>query len=194
MPTSKRTSDKLLEVADTLNQQTAPVSLQQLTSMLGLRAVGGVLVLLSILAIIPGVAIVAGILIVILGYQSLSTQQIRLPNYLTSKTIDSKALTEKLILLANYTKFIEKYAHPRLNWLCLPPASRVFAILIMILGICILIPLPMTNFIPAISLFGIAIGLMEKDGVILLISSFIALLSFWATIAVVQWFIRHFSE
>jgi|GEM_PF-2743873 len=184
------TSSKLIEVSKSIQHHGKEITIGELTKLFGLRAIGGSLAILSLLAIFPGISIIAGSLIMILGWQSFNAQKLVLPRRILAKSFDSEATAKKLELLASYAEVVERYTRPRLSWLCYPPYSRVISLLIVLLGICIFIPLPMTNFIPALAILGFAIAFIERDGLLLSISFGISLIAITTCIVIVKTFIN----
>ena len=58
----------------------------------------------------------------------------------------------------------EKNVRPRWQWATTPLAKRILGAFIVLLACTIALPIPMTNMPPAIAIFLIALGLVERDG------------------------------
>lgn len=185
-----RTSTKLREVASIAEQRDEDISVGELSKLFGTRAIGGGLIILSLIAIIPGVSIIAGLLIVIVGAQTFGGERLKLPKAFTRKTFSSKQISKKLNTLAGYSETLEKRVKPRLSALCYPPFIKPLAVLIMLLGFCISIPLPLTNFLPAIAILVFSIALVERDGLLFLFAVGISILALITT----YWVIASFIE
>ncbi|PTE19558.1 ABC transporter permease, partial [Cereibacter changlensis JA139] len=66
---------------------------------------------------------------------------------------------------------------PRLAPLTAPAAERVLGALCLVLSIVLLLPIPLGNMLPAVAICGIAMGILERDGLWIAFGLAVALLS-----------------
>ena len=97
----------------------------------------------------------------------------KLPKIIANRSIKRITLANIVEKISPYLKKIEKLVKPRLSFLASGACERVIGFLIFLLSISILIPLPLTSFIPALGIFIISFGLIGRDGVMILIGIFI---------------------
>lgn len=134
---------------------------------------------------IPGLSMPFGLAIAFIGLRMMFGKRIWLPRKLLSKKITPetlKKITDKAIVLL---KKMKPWIRPRLIWIAQSSWMEKFnGFLILILGFFLALPLPipLTNLIAAWSIFFIALGILEDDGVFILIGYAI---SFMAALALI---------
>lgn len=130
---------------------------------------------------IPGLSTPFGLIIAFIGLRMAFGKRLWMPKWVLEQTIASDTLqkiTEKTLWLV---RKMRRWIHPRLTWLCHYPASQVAnGLLISILGLILSLPLPIpfSNLIAAWSIFFIGLGLLEDNGVFVLIGYAISLFTF----------------
>ncbi len=175
--TAPKTSALLRDILIALEGETT--TLEQVLVSLGRRSFGGVLVMLSALAIIPGVSVITGLLIMIVGIQMLlGAPYPGLPAFIRGMELDTENLRRFGDRVAQQIEWIERSVRPRWQLLTDPPIARLIALSVVILGAVMMIPLPLTNLGPAIAILVIAIGQLERDGVVIVAGLLIGLLAF----------------
>lgn len=135
---------------------------------------------------IPGLSTPFGLAIAFLGLRMAFGKHVWLPKMALSYTITKQTLqkiTSKILLLVRKMK---RFSHPRLNWLCHSSFMEIInSLTIFILGIFLALPLPipLTNLTAAWSIFLIALGVLQDDGIFVLVgyvASFLTILFFVA--------------
>lgn len=97
-----------------------------------------------------------------------------LPAKIRHATI-SRSECLKIIKIAKpYLAKMEHLTKPRLMILSHTLAERVFGLISLLLGILIALPIPMGNFLGGLCLMILAIGLIERDGYLLLLSAILS--------------------
>lgn len=100
-----------------------------------------------------------------------------LPQFFSQKTIKRSLIAGALEKSAKFFQLFEKIIRPRCIFVMQFGFIRLSGILAAIMAIIMIIPIPLTNTLPAMIIFLIGVGLMEKDGLILscsLIASVVA--------------------
>ena len=102
-----------------------------------------------------------------------------LPDWIRKKKFSPAKMSQMTPKLVRLTGFIERFTKPRLVALARSRAlSIVLGILIFALACSMLLPIPGTNTAPAFGIFLIGFGLLEDDGVAILLgilAGFVAL-------------------
>lgn len=129
---------------------------------------------------IPGFSTPFGLAIAFIGLRMSFGKKMWLPKTLLEKTIPSETLTlitEKALLTIGRMK---PWVHPRFHWLCHSwLMEKLNGITISLLGILLALPLPipLSNLTSAWSILLISFGILEDDGVFVLIGYVVALLT-----------------
>ncbi len=153
-----------------------PLALSEIFRILSGRGHPLVLVVLSLPFCqpiqIPGLSIPFGLAIAWIGLRLIFGKKIWMPKKILAIKISPKTIqkiTKKTLLLL---KKIKPLIHPRLVWICNSPFMvRGNGVIIFILGIVLSLPLPipLSNFSSAWSIFLISLGIVEDDGLCILI-------------------------
>jgi hypothetical protein len=174
-PTARPTrhlSAELLELSQTLGDQ--HLTLRELMERLEGRVYTLLLVLLSLpfcLPVsIPGLSTPFGVVIVLLGARFALRQQPWLPKRLLDMRVPAKFVPNVIGVGGKLLRQIERLLHPRLPQLFEQPSVYALAgATVCACGALLLLPLPIpfTNFFPAITIVLIALAVSERDGVML---------------------------
>lgn len=141
---------------------------------------------------IPGLSTPFGLAIAFLGLKMTFGKYAWLPKSLLAKKVSPhtlKKITNKLLWIV---RKVRRWTFPRLSWLFQNPVSETFnGLLITLLGVCLALPLPIpfSNLVVAWAIFLLALGVLEEDGLLVLIgylASIIAL-GFFIVIVVLNW-------
>lgn len=137
---------------------------------------------------LPGLSIPFGLAIAVAGLKMAFGKYIWLPKRLLAKNVSEHSLqkiTEKVLWLMTKMK---RWVYPRLVGFCNLPCFQIFnGIVIAILGICLAMPLPIpfSNLLAAWSILFIGLGLIEDDGLFILLGYLLSLFTFVFFVATV---------
>jgi hypothetical protein len=70
---------------------------------------------------------------------------------------------------------LERVLQPRLGWIFQRSSERLIGVLLFLVAIALFLPIPLSGFIAAFSLFITGVGLSERDGLITLLGLAIGL-------------------
>ncbi|HVR81352.1 MAG TPA: exopolysaccharide biosynthesis protein [Luteimonas sp.] len=148
--------------------------LRDLLAGLGRRAFGMLLFLATLPAFIPipiGGA-VSGPLVVLIGAQLLiSMRRPWLPKFLAKRGPHRHALARFDRRISPLLARLEKLVRPRLPALLDHRAASMFTgLLLVLLGVLLLLPIPLTNYLFGGLLLLFALALLERDGVLMLVA------------------------
>jgi hypothetical protein len=126
----------------------------------------------------PGFPSICGLPIFLLSFQMmLAKKTIMLPKFVKEYRIKLDLIRLIISKSLGVFKFISKIIKPnRFAILTINPLAPFYGFLFFIFSICILIPLPGTNFIPAVGIFLACLGLLFKDGFLALVGSVVGIL------------------
>ncbi|MGR3511565.1 MAG: exopolysaccharide biosynthesis protein [Paracoccaceae bacterium] len=68
---------------------------------------------------------------------------------------------------------IEALSRPRLTMLTRPPLDRIVGLALVLFSASILVPLPGTNTVPGFAVVLVAMGLLQRDGILVLVGSIV---------------------
>ena len=140
------------------------------------QSFGLIMLLLAIVAIAPGISIVGGLLLLIPAFQMIAGRAAPVfPRWITDRPLPTKHLGAVVQRAISVLKYLEKVVRPRCPT---PPdlTKRVVGIFVLLLSArLLLMPIPLSNILPAILIALISLGYLEEDGVLLWISLLAAL-------------------
>lgn len=122
---------------------------------------------------LPGLSTIFGLVIVLIGISIIVGKHVMLPKAFLKRKVSHKAI-EKIAKTALWlVKKIKPLLHRRLELFIFQPAFRILnGVIIALLGFFLAIPLPipLTNLIPGWIIFMMSLGLLEDDGLIMVIA------------------------
>lgn len=175
----RRTSDVIRQFVASLDGPNSSVTVSEIVAALRHRSYGGLILILAVVALVPGISIVGGLMIIVPAAQMmLGWPYPKLPGRLGRTRLRVERLRGAVTRMLPIILYIERFVRPRWVWATRPPAENFIGALTIVLAIVLFIPLPFTNFTPAVAMIVISLGFLERDGVIVtigLVTSVIAL-------------------
>lgn len=167
-----RTSELLDQLA--AQAETAPLPLHDVLEQFSRRAFGLLLLLVTLPAFLPlpaGAGAISGPLAALLGAQLLfGMRRPWLPRRLAAYVIPAPRLQALARRIGPWLRRLEHLSRPRWEILILSlPGSMLCGLLIVVLGVLLSLPVPLTNYPLALLILGYAVALIERDGVLMLI-------------------------
>jgi hypothetical protein len=185
-----------------------PISIHRFLTILSGHGKVLLLIFLSLGFVqIPGIAIVLGCFIAYLGLRiALGKSVIWIPQFLRDKKISSSLLIKVIKQTLHILKFIERWSWPRYVWATQKSITRVCnGSMIALVGLCLAIcpPIPLTGLFACVAIFLIGVGLLNDDGIYIILGYVAALvylvtvmiiLNYFSMTAMIEWFknIIHF--
>jgi hypothetical protein len=146
---------------------------------------------------IPGLSIPFGIAICLIGGCLVIGREPCLPRFIMRRRLSPTRLTQLLTGAVNIARQLEKFVRPRLAFLHTGPGMLQLiglAIVIAGLGLMLPLPIPFSNHLPAWAVVLLAIGMMEKDGLCVLLGHLTVIVA-WVFIALTSLFaVRGFHK
>ena len=154
--------------------------LGDLINALDERAFGFLLLLLALPCCLPFVyllpQIVALPMLALAAQLAMGRAHPWLPGALHRRSFDIVSFKNVLGRSQKYVGWFERLARPRLTFLTDKTGARVVGLIMLIPTASILLPLPSTNTVPGIGVAIAALGLIERDGLLVLLGLIVGLL------------------
>jgi hypothetical protein len=139
---------------------------------------------------IPGLSIPFGIAICFIGICMLVGREPWLPRFIMRRRLTTARSNQLLTGAIKLARKLESFVRPRLGFLHAGPTMlRLIGLGIVIasLGLMLPLPIPFSNSIPAWAVVLLAIGMMEKDGLCVLLGH-LTVVATWVFIGVTSVF------
>lgn len=92
-----------------------------------------------------------------------------IPQWLARKRIKRKTLAKLVVKATPYLQRIERQLKARMPYMSSRAGEKLIGVFVLLFAISIAIPLPMTNVPPAFGILFMALGLLARDGLVILI-------------------------
>lgn len=177
----------LLRLADTARSR-GGLTLGDALASAGEASFGFVMLLLSLPALIPipgpfGMVFGSALAIVALQFVA-GIGSLWLPSFLRNRMLPASAFAALQQYADPIVRRIERITRPgRLKALTGPTLPYVMAVPIFALAVAIALPIPFGNMVPVVAICVIAIGLIERDGLMVLLGMLLTLLAMSVTAA-----------
>ena len=140
------------------------------------RSFGGLFLLLAALALMPAASVLVGLVMLVPSFQlAIGYRAPILPRIVRRREFRVETVRRVGARAIPWLERAEGYARPRWPALTLPPYPQVMGVLCFGLALVVLLPLPFSNFPPALALLFLSVGLMQRDGVLIFAGMVLAL-------------------
>jgi hypothetical protein len=192
-PSAEVLPSRLSADLEALRSESAGRSLtvEELQSALKGRGVAMLLLLLSLpfcFIPVPGLSTPFGIAVLLMGIRIAFAQKPWLPKFIRQRIISPSRLVKVLTGGIRFARIMEKLVKPRMQFLHRwPGAMNLIGLGIASGGLLLFLPLPIpfSHMVPAWAVVLLSAGMMERDGVLVLLGHLLTLLS-WGLI-VLAW-------
>jgi hypothetical protein len=169
-----RTSEMLREFAHALD--TDRVTLAAIVSGLGDRGLGVLIAIFALPNILPSTVpfgnVATGIPPLIFAVQLLlGVEHLILPAFMGRWKIGTRWLKALAPRIASVLSWFERLLTPRMEWVTGQRAERFIGIIAIVLALVSTLPIPFGHNLPALGLVLIGLGLIERDGLAILIGA-----------------------
>lgn len=138
---------------------------------------------------IPGISTAFGFAIILLTIRIASPKPLPLPKFTDRITLSGKVMAQIAEMSLKHILRVEKYLKPRASYLTRGTSKVLAAIAMILASIALALPIPpvipLTNTIPAIAISLFALGILMRDGVMVVLGHVFHLASwiYFASIA-----------
>lgn len=148
--------------------------------------------LLNLLPAPPGFNFMVGLLIIGLAVLMTLDRPVHLWTFVGHRRLPLKLLIKLLGILAWLVQHVARFSKPRMLLLTSRRAQPLIGVYCMIIGLTLLIPIPFSNMVPSIALALIGVAILNRDGLLLLLSmvvgiigGILAVIATWLVIALI---------
>jgi hypothetical protein len=147
------------------------VTVRSLFEAFGERSFGFLLLIFSLPNCVPappGLGSILGLPVLMIAAQMvLGWPTPWLPRRVLDKKMRRETLQKVLSMAEPKLRRVERLCRPRGNLVSSTTAERLIGLFIMLLSLCVLLPFPLTNMVPAMATVVLSVALIEKDSVVL---------------------------
>ena len=165
------TSQRLIQLGEDAPGET--VTLGWVLEQMEERAFGLFLLILALPCCIPflyGLPQVVALPLMLISAQILFGRKSPwLPERLAGRTVTVEGLKSLGARAEPWLRRIEALSRPRLTVLTRPPLDRMVGLALVVFSASILVPLPLTNTVPGFAVVGVAMGLLQRDGILVVL-------------------------
>ncbi|MBT55726.1 MAG: polysaccharide synthesis protein exod [Mameliella sp.] len=151
------------------------VSLDWILSQLHERAFGLFLLILALPCCIPflyGIPQIVSLPLMFVSVQILLGRRMPwLPRKLGARTVSTSGLASLARRAGPWLRRIEAVSRPRLGALTRRPIDRLVGLGLVVFSASIMVPLPGTNTVPGFAVVVVAMGLLQRDGILVLVGA-----------------------
>lgn len=158
-------SQLLRQLADDTTRERIAVG--DLLNALGDRATGALLFIFAfpnILPVPPGTSAILGAPLVFLAAQLTFGMRPWLPGIISERSMSRTDFHGMMRRVVPWLERAEKLLRPRISVLALPPCEYMIGLVCLLLALVLVLPIPLGNMLPALSISLLALGLLERDG------------------------------
>lgn len=167
-----RLSDILTSIAG--DESRDRVSVADIFQAMGDRAFGALILIFALPNVIPtppGTSALTGAPLVFLSAQLMLGQSPWLPRIIADRSMTRSDFASIVTRISPWLARGELMLRPRLSFLIYPPAEYVIGLLCLILAIILTLPVPLGNILPAIAICLFSCGILERDGIFVLLGT-----------------------
>ncbi|GEO85475.1 MULTISPECIES: exopolysaccharide biosynthesis protein [Alphaproteobacteria] len=150
------------------------VSVADIFQAMGDRAFGALILIFALPNVVPtppGTSALTGAPLVFLSAQLMLGQVPWLPQIIAKRSMSRADFASIVIRLAPWLARGERMLRPRLSFFIYPPAEYVIGLLCLVLAVILTLPVPLGNILPAIAICLFSFGILERDGVCVLLGT-----------------------
>ncbi len=165
-----------------------PITFQKLIDVLGDRGHAVLILLIAspfLIIPIPGLSTAIGGVLIILSVGLMLGMNPWLPGFVARRQISQGALSKLVHGADRVLGRVEKWFHPRMDWMLQGPMHVLigFSLFMACVALALPIPIPGNNIPPAVVIVTLALGLLERDGVMIVVGHVLNLI-LWIVLAI----------
>lgn len=177
MPHADHQSDDLSfsQVLTEVGAQPDPqLTMDELVSTFGERGFGALLLMLglisAVIGVIPGTTTLLGVPILIIGVQLLFRRdELWLPGWILKRDLPRSAFAEAAAKVRVRLERVERFSKPRLAFMSTDLSEALIGLACITWAAVLMLPLIGFNLFPSLIVAAFGFGLMQRDGVMMLV-------------------------
>ncbi|MCK7615965.1 exopolysaccharide biosynthesis protein [Roseibium sediminicola] len=164
------------------------LTLGNLLSALGETSFGWAIVLFSLLTLLPlppGSSLITGLPVLVTTLQMvLGFPHVKLPGPLARLKLDHTKLRRTMARLRPITRRLERMLVRRYEGMLAPKHERTLGLALFVIAFALFLPVPLSGWFPATALFIAGVGIVERDGLVVILGLLLGLASVLLTAAI----------
>jgi hypothetical protein len=160
----------------------------ELVSTLGDRSFGWCIVLFAVLNMLPlplGATVLTSLpLILITGQMALGMETVWLPGIITRRKLGRRPFKRLIMRMRPVMRPVERVVRPRLETVFAPKSERALGVFLFLVSVALFFPVPVNTWLLAISLLLAGLGLVERDGLLVISGVAIGVIAIAITVVV----------
>lgn len=177
-PPTKTLSTVLTEIAKDTSREF--IAINDLIDLLGGRGRAALILIFAfpnVLPAPPGLSALLGLPLLYLSVQMMLGRMPWLPRFIGERPIKRDRFDQLVERLVPWLARAERLLRPRWSWLVGHWAEHVLGALCLVLAAVLALPIPLGNMLPALAICLIALGVLERDGVWVVVGTLVGLAS-----------------
>lgn len=165
------------------------ISVGDLLEALKRRALGALMFIFAIITALPmppGVSAVVGAPLVFLSAQLMLGMNAWLPRIITDRSLSRVDFHRVVRAASPWLARAEGIMRPRFEFLARRPVVHVMGLVAFVMALLVLLPIPGANMAPSVAICIIALGLLERDGVWIVLGALVGIVS-TVVVAAIYW-------
>jgi hypothetical protein len=184
-PMAATTEDPHLRLSEVLSAIVADaskdrISVGDLLDALRHRALGALIFIFSVpnaLPMPPGVSAILGAPLLFLTAQLMLGMRPWLPSLITSRSLSRTEFQRVVTTIVPWLARAEGIMRPRFSFLARRPSINLVGLVCVVLAIVLFLPIPLGNMLPSLALSIMSLGLLQRDGLWIVIGVLVGLAS-----------------
>ena len=177
--TPTRTSALLRDFCGSITRERVTVG--EIVGALGDRGLGVLIAIFAIPNMLPAAVpfgnVVVGIFPLIFAvHLACGLDRLMLPAFIANRSISAKSLRTLVPRIADVLSWFERLLKPRFPGVTGPYIERTVGVVCVVLALITMVPIPFAHNLPALALVLIGLGLIERDGLAILIGAAIGMI------------------
>lgn len=144
----------------------------------GDRALGALIFVFAVpnlLPLPPGSSALLGAPLLLVAFQlALGRRVLWLPPFLATRTVSRELLLAVTARIMPHLRWVERLLAPRIDVMFSGPAECLMGLAAFVMALVLFLPIPFANALPAAALSLFALGLMQRDGLAVLLGWLVA--------------------
>lgn len=156
------------------------ISVADIFAAMGDRAFGALILIFALPNVIPtppGTSALTGAPLVFLSAQLMLGQSPWLPKIIAERSMMRSDFASIVGRISPWLARGERMLRPRLGLFIYPPAEYLIGLLCFILSVVLILPIPLGNILPAIAICLFSFGILERDGLCVLLGTVVFVIS-----------------
>jgi hypothetical protein len=169
------------------------IAVNDLITLLGGRGRAGLILLFALPNVLPappGMSGVLGLPLLYLSFQMMLGRVPWLPRFIGQRSVPRDRFAMLVDTAVPWLAWAERLLRPRWSWLVNHRAERVIGAFCLLLAAVLALPIPLGNMLPALAISLIALGVLERDGLWIVIGTMTGLASLFVVAGVVYALIK----